>query len=62
MTWHARAYPIQVRIYPDHKNRTSWALYSRHRNFGKAAQRAYTEAINAHPGALVEMVDSREDA
>lgn len=59
--WHARAYPIQVRIYSDPSDRTRWALYSRHRNFGEAARRAHVEATNSHPAALVELVDSREN-
>lgn len=57
--WRVRAYPIQVRCYP-HDDAGGWALYSRHRDWGNAANRAYVEARNAHPGARVELVDSRE--
>ncbi len=58
--WRVRAYPIQVRVYSNPHDRTKWALYSRHRDWGETARRAYVEAVNAHPGALVELVDSRE--
>jgi hypothetical protein len=57
--WRIRAYPIQVRIFPTPSDRTKWALYSRHRDWGETARRAYVEATNAHLGALVELVDSR---
>ena len=54
--WRVRAYPVQVRIYTD----SDYALYSRHRDWGDAARRAYVEAQNAYPGRRVELVDTRE--
>jgi hypothetical protein len=59
VSWRVRAYPIQVRIHLDDGR---WSLYSRHRNWGNAAQRAYVEAQNAYPSCRVEIVDSREEA
>jgi len=56
--WRVRAYPIQVRVYT---NDGRWALYSRHRDWGENANRAYVEARNAHPTQRVELVDSRDD-
>jgi len=53
--WRERAYPVQVRIYA---NDGTWALYSRHRDWGETARRAYVEAKNAHPTQRVEMTDS----
>ena len=55
-----RAYYLEVRIYPDKDERRRWALYSRHRSV-RAAKRALTEAVNAHPGVLVELVDRRDE-
>jgi hypothetical protein len=55
--WRRRAYPIQVRIHKAEK----WTLYSRHRDWGSAANRAYVEAQNAFPALRVELVDYRED-
>ncbi len=58
--WHTRAFPIEVRIYPDAADPNRWALYSRHREWGTAARKALVEATNGHPTARVELVDSRE--
>jgi hypothetical protein len=60
--WRTRAYPIQVRIYSDASDRVKWVLYSRHRDWGETARRAFVEATNAYPGSLVELIDSREIA
>lgn len=57
--WRVRAFPVQVRIYTSDDR---YALYSRHRDWGEAARRAYVEAQNAHPTARVELVDTRDDA
>lgn len=46
-----------MRVYLDDGKR--WALYSRHRDWGRAANRAYTEARNAY-STRVELIDSRE--
>lgn len=56
--WRVLAFPVQVRVYVDSER---WALYSRHRDWGVASRRAHTEAMNAHPGRRVEIVDIRED-
>lgn len=60
--WRERAFPVQVRIYSDASDKTKWALYSRHRDWGESARRAYVEAQNAHATCLVETVDIREPA
>jgi hypothetical protein len=55
--WRVRAYPVQVRIYTGVDDR--YALYSRHRDWGEPARRAYVEAQNTYPAKRVELVDIR---